>query len=159
MQLTRRTDYGLRTLLYLAMISEERLSNLDEIAGAFHIARDHLIKIVNQLAKLQFITTQRGKGGGIKINQSTLEKSIYDIITHFESTLKVIDCDHPTCPIQGICRLNLILDEASSSFNTVLKKYKLKDILPQSFKEKKAIHQRLHIPIIVESKRHATKSK
>ncbi|MCW5590195.1 MAG: Rrf2 family transcriptional regulator [Legionellales bacterium] len=152
MQLNRRTDYALRTLLYLAIVSEERLSTLDEIAAAFHIARDHLIKIVNKLAKLKFITTQRGKGGGIKINLPTLENSIYEIITHFESTLKVIDCEHPICPIKGICRLNVILDEASSDFSKVLKKYKLKDILPQSSKEQKETHQKLNISIVIENK-------
>lgn len=152
MQLNRRTDYALRTLLFLAMSSEERLSTIDEISAAFHIKRDHLIKIVNKLSKLQYVTTQRGKGGGIKINPKTLESSIYEIITHFESTLQVIDCDQPACPIKGICRLNAILNEATLNFNEVLRKYKIKNILPQSSKEQKEIHLTLNIPITIKNK-------
>lgn len=150
MQLNRRTDYALRTLLYLSMIDTERLATLDEIAQKFHIARDHLIKIVNKLAKLKYITTQRGKGGGIRFNASTLNVSLYDIVKNFESTLQVIDCNHLLCPVRGICRLNLILDEASNAFGETLKKYQFKEILPKDMKEQKQVYQRLNIPIVKE---------
>lgn len=150
MQLNHRTDYALRTLLYLSMIDTERLATLDEIAQKFHIARDHLIKIVNKLAKLNYITTQRGKGGGIKFNSTTLEVSIYEIVNHFEPTLQVIDCNHLRCPVRGMCRLNLILDEASSAFIETLKKYKFKEIMPKTLKEQKQVYQKLNIPIVLE---------
>lgn len=148
MKLNKRTDYALRTLIYLAMAGPERLSTLDEISTKFQIARDHLIKIVNKLGKLKYISAIRGKGGGLRINEHALTLSLYEIVFNFESSLKVIDCNHPPCPIRNFCKLNLILEEASQAFIDVLKKYSLQDLLPISLKDKAKLSKKLSIPII-----------
>jgi Rrf2 family nitric oxide-sensitive transcriptional repressor len=150
MQLNRQTDFALRTLLFLAMAGGERLSNIDEIAEKFHIARNHLIKIVSKLAKLNYIKTLKGKGGGLRINPATLMVPLNEIVGNFEPSFKVIDCEQVDCPVTGICRLSGILDEASQSFVNTLKRYTLADILPQSPYERKEIGKRLNIPIVIE---------
>ena len=150
MQLNRRTDYALRTLLYLATLGAGNLATLDEIAHKFHIARDHLIKIVGKLAKLNYISATRGKGGGLRLNTATLKTSLYEIVSHFESSLQVIDCDTPPCPIRNMCRLSTVLREASQAFIDVLMAYTLADLLPISTAERFAIAKQLSIPIRVE---------
>ncbi|MDU0355897.1 Rrf2 family transcriptional regulator [Paraglaciecola aquimarina] len=64
MQLTRYTDYGLRTLIYLALLPEGKKASIDEISQVYGISRNNLNKIVHQLGKANIIQTQRGKGGG-----------------------------------------------------------------------------------------------
>lgn len=151
MQLNRRTDYALRTLLFLATLGEgERLSTLDEISEKFQIARDHLVKIVGKLAKLNYIKTTRGKGGGIKFNPATLEVSLYEIVMHFESSLEMVDCDHLLCPARGACRLKLILNEATQSFINVLQRYKFSDILPKNTQEIHDMRKKLGIPVVLQ---------
>ncbi|MCW5590217.1 MAG: Rrf2 family transcriptional regulator [Legionellales bacterium] len=150
MQLNRRTDYALRTLLYLAALGTEQLATLDEISNKFHIARDHLIKIVGKLAKLNFIVATRGKGGGLRLNPSALKVSLYEIVNQFETSLQVIDCDTPPCPIRNICRLSTILREASQAFIDVLMDYTLADLLPTFNPDRFAIFKQLSIPIRVE---------
>lgn len=60
MQLTRFTDYGLRSLMYLA-VQPDRFSNVREISDHFGISRNHLVKVVHRLAQLGYV---KGKGGG-----------------------------------------------------------------------------------------------
>ncbi len=146
MQLTQKTDYALRTLLFLA-ITRDRLSTLSEIAEKFNISREHLVKIVGKLAKINCITTLRGKGGGLKINESTLELTLYEIVMQFEGTLDIIDCDHLLCPVRGVCRLKLVLNEATNSFAQVLKSYRLIDLLPKTKQEIVGINKKLSISI------------
>ena len=71
MQLTQFTDYGLRSLMYLAVHSGKRCS-VREIAEHYRISRNHLVKVIHRLAQLEYITSSKGKGGGIELNDYRL---------------------------------------------------------------------------------------
>ena len=68
MQLTRYTDYGLRTLIYLALLPQGRRASIDEISSTYGISRNNVNKIVHQLGKAGIIETKRCKGGGFYLN-------------------------------------------------------------------------------------------
>ena len=50
MKLTTFSDYTLRVLMYLAL-NRERLATIPEIAAAYEISENHLMKVVHQLAR------------------------------------------------------------------------------------------------------------
>jgi Rrf2 family transcriptional regulator, nitric oxide-sensitive transcriptional repressor len=145
MQFNRQTDYALRALIFLAVKND--LSTIDDIAQQFCIAREHLTKIISQLAKLGYIVTSRGKGGGLKLNPKTLTISLLEIIKYIEPTFQVIDCDKLECPISQNCRLKRILNKATKAFLEILSQYTLKDILPKSSNERVNLSAMLGIKI------------
>ena len=61
MQLTQFTDYGLRSLMYLAA-QPDRLCSVREIAEHYAISRNHLVKVVHRLAQLGYVSSSKGKG-------------------------------------------------------------------------------------------------
>ena len=135
MQLTRHTDYALRVLIFLALQPDENLVTMADIERHFVIPRNHLIKIVQRLAKLGYAHTVRGKKGGLRLGRAADSIRIGDVVCDMETTLEIIDCNKPVCPLLGDCRLKGMLDDARRSFIETLNRYTLSDIItnPQSF--------------------------
>ncbi len=129
MQLTHYTDYGLRVLIFLSIQDSARRVTITDIAQRFSIPRNHLVKVVHQLGKLNFIHTSRGKNGGIKLGMDATDIRIGDVVRKMESRLDVVDCDSPSpCPIRPECELKSILQQAGEAFLSVLDQYTIADL-------------------------------
>lgn len=129
MQLTRYTDYGLRTLIYLALLPQGKRASIDEISSTYDISRNNVNKIVHQLGKAGIIETKRGKGGGFFLKCAPHELNIADLVVLLENTLQVVECKTPQCRILTACKLKGILGQATQAFLDSLKAYTLADLL------------------------------
>jgi len=130
MRLTNFSDYSIRVLLYLT-IHNEKLVQLQEIADAYSISKNHLMKIIYQLGKQGYIETIRGRNGGIRLAKQPDEINLGALIRDTEEDFNVVECfskDHNTCPIASICTLKGILNQALAAFFHVLDGYTLQDV-------------------------------
>ncbi len=128
MKLTKKTDFVLRTLIYLAKQPKGKRIFLQEIAQAYDIPINHLTKIVNQLGQLGYIKTYRGKNGGIELGKSKEDIVIKQVIIDFEPTLAPADCEN--CLLaSNECKLQGLLAEASTAFLNTLGDKKLSDLI------------------------------
>ncbi|UBH13875.1 RrF2 family transcriptional regulator [Macrococcus armenti] len=135
MKLTLYSDYSLRVLMYIAR-KDERVQ-IEEIAKFYGISKNHLTKVVNNLATLGYIETTRGRGGGMKIKIQPEDINIGKLIRKTEETLTIVECfdrETNTCPIAGMCGLQGVLGEALAAYMAVLDKYTLEDVLFQKIK-------------------------
>ena len=132
MQLTRYTDYALRVLIYLAYKDEE-LSTINEVSQIYGVSENHLMKIVHQLAKLGYVTTLRGKGGGLKLGRRPEQIRIGDVVRDTEETLDVVECLAENyagaCRLFSNCKLKTVLSDAQRAFFDSLDQYTLKDLV------------------------------
>jgi Rrf2 family nitric oxide-sensitive transcriptional repressor len=126
MRLTRYTDYAIRVLLHLA-VRPGRKASIAEIAGRFGISQSHLMKVVHDLASSGFIVSERGRGGGIRLDRPPGEINIGAVIRHTEDGFKLVDCDR--CLIAPACGLTGAVAEALAAFMAVLDRYTLADLL------------------------------
>ena len=131
MKLTRYTDYGLRILIFLAVLPEGKKATIDAICDAFSLSRNHVNKIVHQLGKEGFIHTRRGKGGGFSLAMSPENINVGVVVAKLENNLQVIDCASPLCSILPACRLKGVLNEAAKAFMAVLYGTRLSDLIQQ----------------------------
>jgi Rrf2 family nitric oxide-sensitive transcriptional repressor len=129
MQLTRYTDYGLRTLIFLALLPEGQKASIDQISDTYGISRNNVNKVVHQLGKANIIHTKRGKGGGFSLHRKPEHINLGELVTLLENTLQVVDCNTPPCRISPVCRLQQILAEATQAFIQCLKAYHLQDLI------------------------------
>src|SRR5690606_34278743 len=107
------TDYSMRVLLYLAARPDRRCS-IAEIAQAYRISQNHLMKVVNDLARSGYIDSVRGRGGGICLGKQPQEINIGALIRHTEEGFDLVDC--PSCVIAPACGMTSVLREAVSAF-------------------------------------------
>lgn len=130
MRLTVYSDYSLRLLMYLA-VRPERLSTIREIAGAYNISSNHLMKVVHQLGLAGYVETVRGRNGGMRLGRPAAEIGLGELIRHTEPDLDIVPCFEPenqSCPLRKACRLKGALDKARLAFLGVLDEYTLADL-------------------------------
>ena len=116
--------------MYLAS-HPDRLVNIKEIADAYGISKNHLMKIIYQLGKQGYIETIRGRNGGIRLAKQPDEINLGALIRDTEEDFNVVECfskDHNTCPIASICTLKGVLNQALAAFFHVLDGYTLQDV-------------------------------
>jgi Rrf2 family transcriptional regulator, nitric oxide-sensitive transcriptional repressor len=133
MRLTTFTDYTLRVLIYLGTHQREgRLATIGDIATAYGVSENHLMKIVHHLAQEGYVETTRGKGGGMRLARAPESISIGDVVRGAEEDLDVVECfqkGNSKCPIAPACTLRTVLGRAMTAFFDVLDGQTLADLL------------------------------
>ena len=131
MQLRKSSDYSLRVLIFLARRKGAH-TTIRDVAQAHEISESHLMKVVQKLAKRGYVSTLRGKGGGISLARSPGEISVGDIVRDLEP-LTPAECFVPgyrgSCKLYPNCRLRRALCSAQSSFLATLDEYSLNDVM------------------------------
>ena len=135
MQLKRYSDYSLRALIYLGLHPDRRCT-IREIAGAYGISQNHLMKLTHRLGQQGFIDTSRGRKGGLKLARPASEIVLGDVFRVTEGDVHLVECFRDpagnTCPIAGPCVLTNVLDSALAAFINVLDRHTLQDLLAPS---------------------------
>lgn len=135
MRVTRYTDYALRVLIYAAL-NDNRLCTIREIADQYEISKNHLMKVVQELAALGYLEATRGRNGGLRLGAPAERLSIGKLVREME-TEGLVDCfrDGQGCVITPACELKRIFAEAHEAFFKVLDRYSVADILPPENRE------------------------
>lgn len=130
MQLTNHTDYALRTLIALAIAAPEKLQ-VREIAEKYHISVNHLTKVVQHLAALDYVRTSRGQSGGVVLAQDPATIRLGTVIRQLEPDLGLVEClrEHtPDCAIASACKLKILLNRETQRFIASMNEHTLADI-------------------------------
>jgi Rrf2 family transcriptional regulator, nitric oxide-sensitive transcriptional repressor len=118
MRLTAFTDFALRALMRLAG-EPTRSFATNEIAAEFGISRNHLAKVVRDLAEVGIISTQRGAGGGFSLARSPHSITLGEVVRALEARHALVECfrdDGGHCVLTPRCRLKARLAAAREAF-------------------------------------------
>src|SRR5215469_11901612 len=91
MRLTDFTDYTLRALIYLAL-RPERLATIADIADAYGISANHLMKVVHQLAVSGDVATVRGRRGGLRLARPASAINVGAVVRRTEPDMALVAC-------------------------------------------------------------------
>lgn len=133
MHLTLQTDYALRVMMFAATqarMAPDALFSVEDIAHAYGISRNHVMKIVQRLAGEGYLASFRGRHGGLRLGRPAEAIRLGSLIRFLEEDFAIVSCfgDPASCRIGGCCGLQGALGEAVAAFFASLDRYTLAEI-------------------------------
>jgi Rrf2 family nitric oxide-sensitive transcriptional repressor len=131
MRLTIRTNLASRVLMFCALNAGRTVRSTD-IAEACNASGNHLSQVIHQLQQSGFVTTLRGRTGGLLLSRPPSEISIGRVFRLFEATTPFAECFDPssnTCPLVQECRLRGYIARAVEAFYHELDLVTLEDLV------------------------------
>jgi Rrf2 family nitric oxide-sensitive transcriptional repressor len=131
MRLTTFTDYSLRVLIFLGAHSSRQVA-VGEIALAYGISKNHLMKVILFLADEGYVVTARGRGGGVRLRLDPDRVRIGEVVRKSEADSVLVECYSPEtseCRIERSCLLRGAFQKAVQAFYAVLDTYTLADLV------------------------------
>lgn len=130
MRLSLYTDYGLRTLMFLA--SKNGQHSIAEIAVGYGISKNHLMKVVQRLVAEGFVESVRGRSGGLKLAQPASNLNVGNIVRSMEDTENFVECFNAStnkCVVTPVCGLRHVLAGGVEAFIQHLDQFTVADLV------------------------------
>jgi len=113
-------------------VNHGRLVTKHEIAKRCNASENHLAQVINQLAQMGVVKTQRGRNGGLELARSADQIEIGSIFRAMEASVPLAECfadvDN-SCPLVEACRLRGALTEAVEVFYQRLDRVSLDELV------------------------------
>lgn len=139
MRLSKRGEYGIRSMLYLAKNSKPgELIQLKQIAAKENIPTKYLEQILLALRHAGLLHSRMGIGGGYYLARSAGNISLGQIVRTLDGTLAPVNCVSQTayepcdCPNEKTCGLRLAMLDVRNSISSVLDNTSLGDVVSRS---------------------------
>jgi Rrf2 family protein len=91
MLVTRKTDYAIRCILYLAR-DDDQVANVTEVSRNMHIPKTFLAKIFQRLVKAGLVESIRGMNGGFRLAKKPADISLLDIMAAIQGPVGINVC-------------------------------------------------------------------
>lgn len=143
MRLTTFTDYTLRTLIYVAL-RPGTMVTIADIAEAYRISPNHLMKVVQKLSQAGDIETLRGQHGGLRLARAPEQICVGAVVRRSEPDFAMVPClqDGEGCVIHEQCLLAHAVGEALQAFLAVLDRFTLADLIGRRWELAGLLHMR-----------------
>lgn len=132
MKISRKGEYALRAMIYLALNEKKGYLQSQEIAQKEDIPIKFLEQILLELRNSGLLESRRGIGGGYKLLKSPTEINLAQIIRIIDGPLAPLSCvsqwAHISCPEQETCGLYSVMLEVRNAIVKILEKVTIADV-------------------------------
>jgi Rrf2 family protein len=141
LRLTKKADYGLMALKYLAeqVPEDERpfaqsagaAASAKAIAEAYHIPPQLLAKILQTLARAGILVSTAGSNGGYALARPAGNITAFEVIRAIDGPLFITSCItiHGTCDLHGTCTIKEPLRKVNDSIKDMLSGLSIADLV------------------------------
>jgi Rrf2 family protein len=127
MQFTRKGDYALRAMAYLAGVERDVPYTIDEIAGNSKVPRHFLAKILKDLTRANLLIAVKGAHGGYMLARRSSEISVLEVIEAAVGPMTLNIClgEQDRCPETATCEFYPVWKKAARAMLNVFETTKL----------------------------------
>jgi Rrf2 family protein len=133
LRLTKKADYGLMALKYLAEQSTAHAAaaqSAKDIALAYHIPPPLLAKILQTLTRAGLLVSHAGTNGGYALSRPASQISAFEVIRAIDGPLFITSCItiHGACDLAGHCTIKEPLRKVNDSIKDLLSNIYISDL-------------------------------
>ena len=121
LRFTKRADYGLMAIHYIAVQDDLGSVSAKRIAEEFAIPPEIMAKILQRLAKQGLIVSQNGPKGGYALSRRPAEITVGEVIRALEGPINIVSClEDSDCPQMERCSLRRPVHKIQAAISHVL---------------------------------------
>lgn len=130
MQISRKSEYAIHSLMILAVHSNSEIS-VDELATMQKISRTYLAKVMQKLAKAGLVHSNKGFRGGYTLKLSPKEITLAKVVSIFENQDQFYQClqQERNCQLNANCIIHQTFAKAYQELIAQLEQVKIADLL------------------------------
>lgn len=131
LRLTKKADYGLMAMKYLAEHPETSALSAKDIAEAYGIPAQLLAKILQRLTKVGLLKSHAGMNGGYALSKEPRSISAFEVIHAIDGPLFITSCGikgNDSCDLHSSCTIKEPLRRVNDSIAGVLKSISIEDL-------------------------------
>jgi Rrf2 family protein len=130
LKLTKKADYGLMALKYLAEHPDLSALSAKEVADAYGIPAQLLAKILQLLTKHGLLRSHAGMNGGYALARDAREISAYEVILAIDGPFFITSCvkGAKSCDLTPSCTIKEPLARVNETIAGVRKSISIQDL-------------------------------
>ncbi|MGA3031901.1 MAG: Rrf2 family transcriptional regulator [Terracidiphilus sp.] len=130
LKLTKKADYGLMALKYLAEHPETSALSAKDVADAYGIPAQLLAKILQRLTKSGLLKSSSGMNGGYALARDARQISAFEVIRAIDGPLFITSCfkGAKSCDLTPSCTIKEPLARVNETISGVLKSISIYDL-------------------------------
>jgi Rrf2 family protein len=129
LRLTRRSEYGLMALAFLASRPGAYCS-VREIVEELKMPKRLLAEVLKELSRAQVVEATRGPGGGYRLLNPAEDIPLARIVEVLEGPVAMTDCMADHCELEASCIIQTGIGKVTRSIHNVLESMTIAELLP-----------------------------
>ncbi len=141
LRFTKRADYGLMAIHYIAISEDHGSVSARRIADEFGIPPELLAKILQRLARERLIVSQNGPKGGYVLARRPAEITVGQVVRALEGPINIVECmeSDSDCPQMARCNLRRPVQKIQVAISQMLDSMSLAELVANDVPELFAI--------------------
>ena len=130
LKLTKKADYGLMALKYLAEHPETAALSAKDVADAYGIPAQLLAKILQRLTKSGLLRSSAGMNGGYALARDPRQISAFEVILAIDGPFFITSCfkGAKSCELTPSCTIKEPLARVNDTIASLLKSISIYDL-------------------------------
>lgn len=133
LRLTKKADYGLMAMKYLAEHASGSSLSAKDIAEAYHIPGQLLAKILQKLTREGLLRSHAGMNGGYSLTRDAKDISAFEVIRAIDGPLFITSCTSGAsgCDLTASCTIKEPLARVNESITHLLQSTRISDLMEE----------------------------
>jgi len=135
MGLTRKGEYAIRGMIYLARQTPGRLVLLGEIAEAVAVPQSFLAKIFQSFTRSGMVRSSRGAGGGFALGRPAAQITLREVVEAVEGPICPNRCvlESESCERSALCAVHPVWRKVQEQVQAILERVTLAELARPEF--------------------------